>query len=45
MVLRTAFDTSGNTSYWENACFPIRDEKGKIIAGAEVCRNITDRVS
>ena len=44
LVLRTAFDASGGTSYWENACFPIRDQKGNIVAGAEVCRNITDRV-
>ena len=45
LVLRTAFDAHGGTSYWENACFPIRDEAGNIIAAAEVCRNITDRVS
>lgn len=43
-VLRTAFDAQGGTSYWENACFPIRDETGNIIAAAEVCRNVTDRV-
>ncbi len=45
LVLRTAFDAQGGTSYWENACFPIRDETGNIVAAAEVCRNITDRVS
>jgi len=44
LVLRTAFDAQGGTSYWENACFPIRDKTGTIIAGAEVCRNVTDRV-
>ncbi len=44
LVLRTAFDAQGGTSYWENACFPIRDETGNIVAGAEVCRNVTDRV-
>jgi signal transduction histidine kinase len=44
MVLRTAFDAKGGTSYWENACFPIRDENGRIVAGAEVCRNVTGRV-
>jgi C4-dicarboxylate-specific signal transduction histidine kinase len=44
LVLRTAFDVQGGTSYWENACFPIRDETGNIIAAAEVCRNVTDRV-
>jgi signal transduction histidine kinase len=45
LVLRTAFDAEGKTSYWENACFPIRDSEGRIVAGAEVCRNVTDRVS
>jgi signal transduction histidine kinase len=44
VVLRTAFEATGKTSYWENACFPIRDAEGRIIAGAEVCRNVTDRV-
>ena len=44
LVLRTAFDKEGGTSYWENACFPIYDESGNIVAAAEVCRNITDRV-
>jgi signal transduction histidine kinase len=44
LVLRTAFNAQGETSYWENACFPIRDESGSIIAAAEVCRNISDRV-
>ena len=44
LVLRTAFDATGKTSCWENACFPIHDADGRIIAGAEVCRNVTDRV-
>ena len=44
LVLRTGFDAQGGTSYWENACFPIHDETGKVVAAAEVCRNITDRV-
>jgi signal transduction histidine kinase len=44
LVLRTAFDAQGKTSYWENACFPIRDQDGNIVAGVEVCRNVTDRV-
>ncbi|MGB2606159.1 MAG: PAS domain-containing sensor histidine kinase [Candidatus Sulfotelmatobacter sp.] len=44
LVLRTAFDAQGGTSYWENACFPIRDEAGNVVAAAEVCRNITGRV-
>jgi signal transduction histidine kinase len=45
LVLRTAFDAKGGTSYWENSCFSIRGENGAIIAGAEICRNVTDRVS
>ena len=45
MVLRTAFEVDGKTSYWENACFPLFDTEGNTIAGVEVCRNITDRVS
>ena len=45
MVLRTAFEADGNTSYWENACFPLFDSEGNMIAGVELCRNITDRVS
>jgi signal transduction histidine kinase len=44
LVLRTAFDASGGTSYWENACFPIYDDGGNIVAGAEICRNVSDRV-
>ncbi len=45
MVLRTGFEENGSVSYWENNCFPLFDDKGNIIAGVEVCRNITDRVS
>ena len=45
MILRTAFGEDGSTSYWENACFPLFDSDGNIVAGVEVCRNITDRVS
>ncbi len=45
LVLRTAFDVSGGTSFWENACFPICDGEGNIVAGAEVCRSVTDRVN
>jgi two-component system cell cycle sensor histidine kinase/response regulator CckA len=45
IVLRTAFEVDGKTSYWENACFPLFDTEGNTIAGVEVCRNITDRVS
>jgi len=45
VVLRTAFETNGNTSYWENACIPLFDDKGNVIAGVEVCRNISSRVT
>lgn len=45
IVLRTAFEKDGSTSYWENACEPLFDSEGNIIAGVEICRNITDRVS
>ena len=45
IVLRTAFEADGKTSYWENSCFPLFDNGRNIIAGVEVCRNITDRVS
>ena len=45
MVLRTAFEQDGTTSYWENSCFPLFDKDGNIYAGVEVCRNVTNRVS
>jgi signal transduction histidine kinase len=44
LSIRTAFDAQGGTSYWENACFPIRGEDGNIVAAAEVCRNVTGRL-
>ena len=45
MVLRTAIETDGSISYWENSCFPLFDINRNIVAGVEVCRNISDRVS
>lgn len=45
VVLRTAFEADGKTSYFENSCFPLMDANGQIVAGVEVCRNISDRVS
>jgi len=45
VVLRTAIIADGTINYMENSCFPIFDFQGNIIAGVEVCRNITDRVS
>lgn len=44
LVIRTAVDDQDRIAWWENACFPIRDESGNVVAAAEVCRNITDRV-
>ena len=45
LVLRTAFAADGTTSFWENACFPIFDLQRRVVAGVEVCRNVTARVS
>ncbi|MBN2296613.1 MAG: PAS domain-containing protein [Pirellulales bacterium] len=45
LVHRTAVSKGGSISYWENACFPLFNAEGDIVAGVEVCRNITDRVS
>jgi two-component system, NtrC family, sensor kinase len=45
LVLRTAFEKDGKTSFWENSCFPVFDDQGRVVAGAEVCRNVSDRVS
>ena len=44
LVLRTAFEEDGKTSFWENACIPLFDERGDLIAGVEVCRNVSDRI-
>jgi signal transduction histidine kinase len=45
LVLRTAFEADGTTSFWENACFPIFDGNRTVMAGVEVCRNVSTRVS
>jgi len=45
LVLRTAIEADGTTSFWENACFPIFDRQRNIVAGVEVCRNVSTRVS
>ncbi len=45
MVIRTAILADGTSSYLENSCFPLLDHHGNIVAGVEVCRDITDRVS
>ena len=44
IVLRAAVLASGETAYWENACVPLFDDQGKMIAGMEICRNVTSRV-
>ncbi len=44
-LLRTAFEADGSSSFWENSCSAVRDESGAIIAFAEVCRNVSGRVS
>ncbi|MDZ7616945.1 MAG: PAS domain S-box protein [Patescibacteria group bacterium] len=44
LVLRTAFEADGRTSFWENACIPLFDDHQNVIAGVEVCRNVSDRV-
>jgi len=44
MVFRVAVMPDGTTAYWENRCFPLFDDKGNIIAGVEVCRDVTGRV-
>jgi PAS domain S-box-containing protein len=38
-------DENGETIFWENSCFPLFDSAGEIVAGVEVCRNITERVT
>ncbi len=43
VVHRTAVTQDNEVSHWENSCFPLFDDAGTIIAGGEVCRNVTDR--
>ncbi|MEJ2642280.1 MAG: ATP-binding protein [Desulfosarcinaceae bacterium] len=45
LVHRTAITRDNVVSHWENSCFPLFDEEGRIVAGVELCRNVTDRVS
>lgn len=45
MVLRTAFAADGSTAYWENCCYPMMDDNNNIIAGVEVCRDISGRIT
>jgi PAS domain S-box-containing protein len=45
MVLRTAFSVDGSTAYWENSCYPMLDDDNNIIAGVEVCRDVSGRIT
>ena len=45
MVHRSGVMDDGMVGHWENSCFPLYDDEGNIVAGVEVCRNVTDRVS
>lgn len=44
VVHRTAITANGVMSHLENSCFPLFDDKGSIVAGGEVCRDVTGRV-
>jgi PAS domain S-box-containing protein len=44
LVLRTVPNDSGPPTYWENSCFPLFDAGGEIVAGVEVCRDISARI-
>ncbi len=45
VVLRTGVLVSGRLTSWENCCIPLFDKEGKLVAGMEVCRDVTSRVS
>lgn len=45
LVHRAGITKDNVVSHWENSCFPLFDEEGHIVAGVEICRDITDRVS
>lgn len=45
VVLRTGVMIDGQATSWENSCIPLFDEESNVIAGMEVCRNVTSRVS
>ena len=45
MVHRTGILQDDKLGHWENSCFPLYDDEGNIIAGVEVCRDVTDRVA
>jgi PAS domain S-box-containing protein len=43
MVHRTAVREDGSKSHWENVCFSLKGENGDIVAGVEVCRDVSER--
>ena len=45
MVHRSGVMEDDTVGHWENSCFPLYDDEGNVVAGVEVCRNVTDRVS
>ncbi|MGE4560248.1 MAG: GAF domain-containing protein [Desulfobulbus sp.] len=46
VVLRTGVSITGQLASWENVCVPLYDhEGGKVIAGMEICRDVTHRVT
>jgi len=45
LVLRKVTEEDGSTTLWENSCFPLFNSAGEIVAGVEICRNITERAS
>jgi len=43
VVLRNALSDSGQLISWENVCIPLYDDEGNIVAGMEICRDVTTR--
>lgn len=42
--LRRVFDKDGRLRYYESTGSPIRDERGTIVAGIELARDVTQRI-
>jgi len=40
---KRAENSEGEVTYWENTSYPIKDEKGEIVACLEVNKNITEK--
>ncbi len=45
LAVRTVGEEDGTTSSWECSCMPLFDTSGEIVAGMEICRNVTDEVT